>query len=157
MEDQRPKTLEHIEQVRKLLDFFCGELFYRGKVHDSSKLENPEREIFDEYTPKLRDTTYGSDKYKEYLKGMKVALEHHYANNRHHPEHFKDSYNDGKWSPLSSMNLVDIVEMFCDWKAATLRHADGDIRKSISINQKRFGFSDELASILLNTVKILEL
>ena len=51
------------------------------------------------------------------------------------------------------MNIVDICEMIADWKAASLRHADGDIMKSIEINQKRFGYSDELKSILINTVK----
>lgn len=54
------------------------------------------------------------------------------------------------------MNLVDIIEMLCDWKAATLRHADGDIYKSIEINQKRFGYSDELKSIFINTIKCIE-
>ena len=57
---------------------------------------------------------------------------------------------------VSQMNLIDIVEMLCDWKAATLRHADGDIRKSIEINQKRFGYSDELKQLLINTIEILE-
>jgi hypothetical protein len=54
------------------------------------------------------------------------------------------------------MNLVDLLEMVCDWKAATLRHANGDIEKSLEINQKRFGYSDELKAILRNTVKLLE-
>ena len=51
---------------------------------------------------------------------------------------------------------LDILEMLCDWKAATLRHKDGDIRKSIEINQKRFGYSDELKRIFLNTLSIIE-
>ena len=122
-------------------------LEHRGTIHDQSKLQSPEIEIFDEYTSRLKNTTYGSDQYKQYLKEMQVALDHHYTNNRHHPEHFES---------ISSMNLIDIVEMLCDWKAATLRHADGDIRKSIEINQERFGFSDELKQILINTVEILE-
>jgi hypothetical protein len=46
--------------------------------------------------------------------------------------------------------------MFCDWKAATLRHKDGDIIKSIEQNQKRFGYSDELKAIFLNTAGLLE-
>ena len=53
------------------------------------------------------------------------------------------------------MNLVDLIEMICDWKAASERHADGDIYKSIEINQKRFGYSDELKQILKNTIEIL--
>jgi hypothetical protein len=52
------------------------------------------------------------------------------------------------------MNLVDIVEMFCDWCAATLRHENGDIKKSLGINQKRFLYDNKLLySIFLNTAK----
>jgi hypothetical protein len=43
--------------------------------------------------------------------------------------------------------------MLCDWRAATLRHADGDLRRSIEINQKRFGYTDELKAVLLNTAE----
>jgi hypothetical protein len=41
--------------------------------------------------------------------------------------------------------------MFFDWKAATERHADGDIFKSILINEKRFGISEQLVRIMQNT------
>jgi len=53
---------------------------------------------------------------------------------------------------IRGMTLLDVVEMLCDWKAATQRHADGDILKSVEINQKRFGYSDELKAILRNTI-----
>ena len=49
-----------------------------------------------------------------------------------------------------------LLEMLCDWIAATKRHNNGDIRKSIEINQKRFGYSDELKQILFNTLPLLE-
>jgi len=45
---------------------------------------------------------------------MKPAIEHHYKNNRHHPEHF----NNG----IDEMNLVDLIELLCDWKAASERN-----------------------------------
>jgi len=153
MEDQRPKTLEHIRQVRKQLDFIIDKLHDRARDHDISKLEEPEKSIFDEYTPKLKNTTYGSAEYKQYLKEMKKALDHHYKYNRHHPEHFEQEA-DARWkaSSVSCMNLIDIIEMFCDWKAATLRHADGDILNSIKINKKRFGMSEQLCQILINTI-----
>ena len=156
MEDQRPKTREHIYQVKSLLTDVVSELVVRAKSHDQSKLESPEREIFDEYTPKLKETTYGSDEYKGYLKEMKVALDHHYTNNRHHPEHFTSLVaHMNVINETFAMNLIDIIEMLCDWKAATMRHADGDIKKSIEINQKRFGYSDELKAILLNTIEFM--
>lgn len=55
------------------------------------------------------------------------------------------------------MSKIDLLEMLCDWKAATLRHNDGDIRKSVEINQERFGYSDELKQILLNTLDLLNI
>lgn len=145
-EDQTTKTIEHIINVRKYMSFTRDELIDRSVKHDQSKLESPEKEIFDEYTPKLSQVTYGSDEYKGYLKEMKIALDHHYLANRHHPEHFENGVND--------MNLIDLIEMLCDWKAATLRHEDGDINKSIEYNRKRFDISDQLTKILLNTVKL---
>lgn len=54
---------------------------------------------------------------------------------------------------IKAMNMIDVLEMLADWKAAGLRHHDGDIFKSIEINQKRYGFSDEIAAILVNTAK----
>jgi len=44
-------------------------------------------------------------------------------------------------------------EMFFDWKAATERHNDGNIFKSIKINQDRFKYSDQLADIFTNTAE----
>jgi hypothetical protein len=143
--DQRFKTMRHIETVRNYLGAAIRELVCRQEQHDQSKLADPERELFDEYTDKLRATTYGSDEYKEMLKGLGVALDHHYANNRHHPEHFKAGYRE--------MTLIDLIEMLADWKSAGLRHHDGDIFKSIEINQKRFGYSDEIKEIFMNTAR----
>lgn len=54
------------------------------------------------------------------------------------------------------MDLLDIVEMLCDWKAATERHNDGDIMKSLEINKNRFNIDDQLFAILENTVKRME-
>jgi hypothetical protein len=131
--------------VAKYINHIITELQTRGIKHDNSKLNSPEVEIFTEYTPKLAKSTYGSDEYKGFLKEMQVGLDHHYANNRHHPEYFKNGIND--------MNLIDITEMLCDWKAATLRHNNGDLFTSIELNQKRFKYDDQLKSILINTAK----
>ena len=142
--DSKADTLLHIKRVNQLMTEAASELIRRANVHDDSKLENPEKELFDEYTPKLKDCTYGSDEYKEFLKGLKVALDHHYQNNSHHPEHYENGVN--------GFDLFDLIEMFFDWKAATERHADGNIMKSIEINQKRFKYSDELKQIFINTI-----
>jgi hypothetical protein len=80
---------------------------------------------------------------------MKPALDHHYAQNRHHPEHHA--------SGIAGMTLLDLIEMLCDWKAATERHEDGDMARSIQQNQERFGYSDELRLVLENTARELGL
>jgi hypothetical protein len=143
--DSTPDTEAHIGRVRGLLDQVAENLDQRAYQHDASKLEEPEKSAFDRETPLLRDLTYGSDEYKAALKRLGVALEHHYAENSHHPEH----YSNG----IRGMSLLDVVEMLVDWKAATERHADGDITSSIDKNQKRFEYSDDLKAIFHNTIK----
>jgi len=143
--DSRKDTEEHISNVQDNLDIVVKELRCRAKKHDSSKLGEIEKPIFDEVTTKLKGMTYGSQEYSEQLKKMKVALDHHYVNNRHHPEHYENS--------VEGMTLVDIIEMFVDWAAATHRHADGDIGKSINHNAERFGYSSTLGKIFVNTAK----
>jgi hypothetical protein len=142
------ETMRHIEQVRNLLNLFAGELLHRGEAHDQSKMRTPEVEGFTEYTKKLATCTYGSPEYEGYLKALGEALTHHYAKNRHHPEHFKEG--------IDGMNLIDLVEMFCDWKAATMRHHDGNLRKSITHNATRFGINPQLVKILENTADLFD-
>lgn len=141
-------TLKHIQEVRNALNVFVKELLDRGQQHDLSKLESPEVEAFTEFTPKLAATTYGSPEYEEFRKAMKPALDHHYAKNRHHPEHFKNG--------ISDMTLIDVVELFADWRAATKRHHDGNLRKSISINGERFSMSPQLVKIFENTADLFD-
>jgi hypothetical protein len=143
----RKETQKHIDNVKNILNKWSKELVQRGKLHDKSKLESPELEIFCEYTPKLAGSTYGGDEYKEFLKEMQVALNHHYRMNRHHPEHFRNG--------IQGMTLIDIMELLADWKSATLRHNDGDLIRSINFNQERFGYDDNLKQILLNTAELL--
>lgn len=128
------ETYKHKQLVNKFLNIIINKLTDRAVNHDNSN--------------KLAGCTYGSDEYNQYLKEMKVALDHHYANNAHHPEHYPNGIKD--------MTLIDLIEMICDWKASTLRHNDGNILISIDKNQERFGYSQELAQILKNTVKLFE-
>lgn len=141
-------TSRHIRTVVRLLHLAVKELLDRADAHDQSKLQPPELAYFTEYTDKLKGCTYGSAEYESYLKAMAPALEHHYARNAHHPEH----YQNGVWD----MNLFDLIEMFCDWKAATLRHDNGNLRKSIAHNAKRFNIEAQLTRILENTVDLVD-
>lgn len=138
------ETYTHIELVMKLLASAQIELMRRQFTHDRTKLEPPEVDTFTKYTPLLKASTYGSEEYKQMLQEMKPALDHHYSNNRHHPE-----FNPNR---IEDMNLFDLLEMLIDWKCATLRHSNGDINKSLEINKDRFNISPQLLQVLKNTV-----
>lgn len=144
----RVETQKHIEKVRKYIRIMTDRLTTRGVNHDAAKLESPEVEIFAEHTDALSETTYGSPEYQAHLDAMKPALDHHYATYRHHPEHFQNGVND--------MNLIDLVEMLADWKAASERQLNGNLLTSIEQNATRFKMSDQLKQILINTAKTLD-
>lgn len=141
-------TLSHIDTVRKCIDIVIKELLKRAEEHDCSKMVEPELAMFVTHTPKLADSTFGSPEYKQFLVDLKPALDHHYANNRHHPEHHKNGIKD--------MTIIDIIEMFCDWKAASIRHTNGNLKKSIECNKSRFNMSQELIDILENSIDLLD-
>ncbi len=143
--DSTEDTLKHAQRVRELMLSVVQELAGRAEVHDRSKTQPPELEVFNEFTPKLKTSTYGSDEYKGFLVEMGAGLVHHYAANRHHPEHFPNGIN--------GMTLADLVEMLADWKAATERHDDGSLTRSLVFQKDRFEISDQLAQILENTAR----
>ena len=141
------ETRKHIANVVKFMNIIVCELLKRAQEHDTSKLSEPELAAFTKHTENLKSCTYGSHQYDKFLEELKPTLEHHYSNNRHHPEHYKNGVND--------MNLIDLVEMLVDWKSASLRHNDGNLLKSISINSKRFGIDSQLTKIFKNTADLL--
>lgn len=151
------ETRKHQQQVARYLISFAKLILDRAATHDKSKLEAPERAAFIKATGKLRGLTYGSDEYKEQLKELGEALQHHYARNPHHPEYFEangfhfEVLND----PIRAMHMVDVVEMACDWIAATERHDDGDIGESLRVNKERFGLDPQLVQLIANTSSIL--
>ena len=184
--DSTEDTKDHIANVQSKMALCTAMLAERSHVHDQSKLQDPEKAGFDEYTPKLKGSTYGSPEYKELLAGLSVALNHHYANNSHHPEYHEMwecpkckrvvkrekavkhktcqkpecllGSDDTvlipvKGSGILGMSLFDLIEMLVDWKAATERHDNGDIIKSLEINKERFGMGDVLDKVFMNTIE----
>jgi hypothetical protein len=139
------ETQKHVDIVHRLLMDFAFEVLKRGASHDRSKFTEAELPGFTEYAPKLKGTTYGSPEYNQFLVELKPTLEHHYSSNSHHPEFFENG--------IRGMTLVDLVEMLFDWWASTQRHDDGDIFRSIELNEKRFNIPPELSDIFRNTIK----
>ena len=145
MPDSTQDTQDHINKVQERVQEIEAALNIRAIRHDRSKLFDPEKSGYDQLTVKLKDCVYGSDEYRAALAEAKPIIEHHYAYNSHHPEHYKNG--------IAGMSLLDIVEMLCDWKAASERTKQGSIAQSLTHNKKRFGIDDQLAAILENTVK----
>lgn len=155
--DSRPETREHIERVNHFLSLAVSNLKHRGIRHDESKLVEPELSAFDIATPKLAGLEYGSEEYKQSLRDLGPALEHHFEHNDHHPEHFEDG--------VRGMSLMALIEMLCDWRAAServkQRTDDPDKVKTftdgLEYNFQRFEISDDLAQILKNTARELSM
>lgn len=145
-DDVMRETASHIRRVGNLMAEMMAELMHRAVNHDQSKWSDDEWVSFARETPGLRGLTYGSPEYKDALLRLGPALQLHYRRNtNHHPDVLPNGVND--------MTLLDLLEMICDWKAATERHADGDIASSITKNAERFGLSPQLVAILTNTVR----
>lgn len=145
--DSTQDTREHINKVQVRIAEVQASLDERASLHDRSKLAEPEKSAYDALMKykSSHDMTYGSSEYAEGLKILGPALEHHYACNSHHPEHYSNGIN--------GMSLLDVIEMLCDWKAAGERYKDGSIAQSLAHNRTRFSISDQLFAILENTVK----
>lgn len=145
--DSTADTLEHIGKVQARIHECTNTLIVRADRHDASKLAEPEKSAYDRLMEfkSSHEMVYGSADYAEGLKILGPALDHHYAHNTHHPQHYENG--------IAGMSLLDLIELMCDWKAAGERFAGGNIADSLAHNKERFGISDQLYSVLENTVK----
>lgn len=138
-------TREHIGKVQARVHECTNNLIVRADRHDASKLVEPEKSGYDRLVVDLKDVVYGTDEYRAALVAAKPVIDHHYQVNTHHPEHYENG--------IAGMSLLDLIEMVCDWKAASERTKQGSITQSLAHNRQRFQIDDQLASILENTVK----
>lgn len=139
------ETLKHINEVRKIIFAFVEQLEQRAKVHDASKFESPEVEIYARHYRNLKTLEFGSPEYEQNKKAIEPALKNHYSKNRHHPQHWPKGVND--------MSLIDILEMLADWIASTRRTKNGNIRMSLQENGTRYKLTGQLEKILENTIR----
>jgi hypothetical protein len=135
--------IDHKRRVGLYLQNVANALFGRAVVHDNSKFLPVEYEAYDNAFPEFKKHAFGSEGMKAVYESIKPALDHHLHSNRHHPEYFKNGIDD--------MNLLDVIEMTCDWLAASGR-SEVDIFKGLEMNKERFSISDQLYCIIKNTV-----
>lgn len=135
----------HCNKVNSKLQILINQLCHRGKTHDSSKFKDPEYKSYKKYTPLLHNLQYQSKEYKQVTHNpeFRDAINHHKSVNSHHPEFYENGVN--------GMDLVDVIEMLCDWKSADERYDNSDWSNSFKLNCEKYGIDNQLASILLNT------
>jgi len=140
-------TLKFCFKIKNFNKYKKQLLIRRALVHDLSKYRWKEAKGFAITIFDLKSSTYGSDEYKKLLKILGPSLEHHYKHNTHHPEYYKNGFQD--------MSDIRKIEMVIDWRSATRRHKDGNIYKSLEINQKRFGYNNKDKEYLIFIAKLI--
>lgn len=136
---------KHQARVKELIDAIIEELQQRAATHDDSKFDDEERDTYLNLIPKIYGEAETTDEERAELKiAAQPAIDHHYAVNRHHPE-FHEAGVDG-------MTLVDLIEMVCDWKAASERGGN-NLMANMDNNQNRFRLTGQLRSVIENTIK----
>lgn len=123
------RTNYHIDLVKKaaakLVDAYPEyvELLVSTELHDASKFVEPEKTPYIELTWKYK---YGTEVDPRTDDAIHRATLHHIKNNPHHPEyHSPDCANitstnrdkSTKCIDATSMPILDVAEMVCDWVA----------------------------------------
>jgi hypothetical protein len=137
------ETRKHIMRVNELLMVFVRELTWRGVEHDFTKfmpVEIMALAKMQELTDREGHVEFGTVEYEQRKALLEPMLDNHYRCNRHHPEYHGNGVN--------GMNLIDVLEMFVDWKAASERSGNKfDMKHAIA----KYKIEPQLAQILQNT------
>jgi hypothetical protein len=150
MASQEDRYLEDVTQhtnwVVKYITEFIHQLEKRGEQHDADKFASPIKDVYSKNFDALMEVPYGSEEYNRITGSsqFKAAFKQHTENNRHHTQHFKNGVDD--------MNLVDVVEMLCDWKAASDR-SKTSILDGMKLNYKKYKIDGTAQKWLENTIK----
>lgn len=142
--DRTQNFVEHKTTVVQYLLYITEDLRHRAVVHDDSKLDQFEKDMYDALSKEYKHHKSKSNISEKSKMIIKRGLEHHYCLNNHHPEHFKNGIND--------MTLIDIIEMLCDWMTYADR-CHKDINEIIDYYQHKYNFSNEFKTLINNTIK----
>jgi hypothetical protein len=137
--------LEHKMLVGRYLQRVVSALVERAVIHDFSKFGPQELGPYAAMQTRFSKAEYGSEEYNACCRAIKPALDHHIHSNTHHPEFYPNGIND--------MDLLDVVEMVCDWIAASQR-AGGDTLR-LDLQRERFGIGEQLYGIICRTAHAL--
>ena len=138
------KMLGHRHDVSRCLSVLVESLMDRSVCHDLDKFHP---EVVDKHCEMFENfqknrPPYGTPEYDQVRERFAQILERHYQANRHHPEHFRNG--------IEGMNLVDVMEMVCDWVAATPK--DQDLFDAVGLNCSKYGIDRQLMCLIVKTI-----
>ncbi len=141
--EQILKTMRHIRTIQGYMTLIGTEWVERTRRHDESKLDDIELYGYVGIAEATKGLTAGSQEYLDALEPYKTVIRRHYILNDHHPEHFANRVN--------GMNLIQVLEMVCDWIAAS---TDREMHPMQSIDTQctRFNIDAQLKQIIINTM-----
>ena len=140
-------TIRHVSEVAENLAEMRHDLEKRGIAHDRSKFEAVEFDAFVETRPAFKKANFGTPEYQKCTEATEEAVNHHYANNRHHTDYHSGGFAD--------MNLLDILEMLADWRAASRRSPDLSFEESLPRAFERYKIPGNMQKHIVNTLKYL--
>ena len=126
------RVRDHIFGVSQRLTRFCTVLMTRAITHDNSKYSESELDDHISMAVEMDGIQYGTDTYYAIKRKYESLSAQHFANNRHHPEHHHNGIDD--------MNLVDVIEMLCDWLTGS-ENTGTPVERSLEINEERYNVS----------------
>lgn len=148
MQDYENRVNEHKEKVSLIMNDIARSLVERAKVHDNSKMEEPELSLGIKMSRELTGIEYGTPEYFSIMEKYSDLKGAHYDKNSHHPEHYGNGIN--------GMNLLDVVEMVSDWMAAMQQKNPSITREEalegVEFNINRFEIDGALADVIRNSV-----
>lgn len=142
--------IRHRDNIRTALKNVSQRLEKRGLRHDLSKFKEDEAEGFVRINKTARNYEYGSDEYEESMakeKGENGCITLHFSRNRHHPDYHEST---------SDMSFIDIVEMVCDWWAATQTYGTNTLEEKLPELKKQGDFTEGQLWLIDEVVELLE-
>lgn len=131
--------LRHVTLLAHAMAHVTGDLEARARIHDLSKLTGAELPGFARLSAAVRGLKYGTQEYRDAMAEHKAVGDAHANGNSHHPEYHLQTCADR--SP-TTMGWLDIVEMVCDWWAASRTYGPGgDFRRSVHVGLDRWDWS----------------
>lgn len=150
------ETRKHIDRVRANIEAITADLHQRAQVHDESKFDPIEMDILQKVGELNRrePAPFGTPEYDARKATMGPMLEHHYAANDHHPEHYEFERGGSFVNGVAGMNLMALVEMFANWAAAAAdRDPDGTMNLTFAC--QKYEIPPMLESVFRNTADAL--